>query len=134
MTDTQLFLLLGAMFALMLPGSIVFLATRLSKTLSITVQAPTALLPERVQQTLDAINEKLTPAKLPASDDYLRELVSEAVTLGESADKKLRGPDRFRIARAHIAQRLELMKVEADMGDVARRIEVEVKTRKSRKG
>lgn len=134
MTDTQLFLLLGAMFATLLPGSIVFLATRLSKTLSITVQAPTALLPERVQATLDAINEKLTPAKLPASDDFLRELVHEAVTLGESADKSMRGVDRFRIARGHIAKRLELMKVEADMGDVARRIEAEVKERKKRKG
>lgn len=121
--------IIAGVFALALPASIVFLALRISKTLSITVQAPTAELPPSVADTLRALEEKLKPAEMPASDDYLRELVSEGVTLaGESSMKK--GPDRFRIARTHVERRLKAMELVADMGDVAQRIEAEVARRK----
>lgn len=121
-------LFIAGFFAIAFPASIIFLALRISKTLSITVQAPTALLPERVADTLRALEEKLKPVEMSASDDYLRELVSEGVTLaGESS---MRGPDRFRIARTHVERRLKAMELVADMGDVAQRIEAEVARRK----
>lgn len=123
------FAFIAALFALALPASIVFLALRISKTLSITVQAPTALLPDSVQATLNEVNEKLRPAQLPASDEYLFELVRDAVTLAERS--KLKGPDRFRIARTHIETRLRAMNVTADMTDVAQRIEAEVAKRRT---
>lgn len=124
------FAFIAAVFALALPASIVFLALRISKTLSITVQAPTALLPDSVQMTLNAVNEKLTPAQLPASDDFLRELVFDGVTLAEAS--RLKGADRFRIARTHVEARLKALNVTADMTDVAQRIEAEVAKRKKR--
>jgi hypothetical protein len=144
MTDFQWLLLIAAMFATLLPGSIVLLAFKVRGMITvtvttppvtvnqapITVQAPTALLPERVQMTLDAIDAKLAPAKVNLEDVKVTEVIREGVLLAERSD--LRGPDRFRIAKTHALSRLTALNAEFDDADVARRIEVEVTRKKTR--
>lgn len=124
MTDLQWLLIVLAMFACTLPGSIILLAYKLRSGLSITVQAPTALLPERVQTTLDALDAKLQPTKLVLEDNALTGLVYEAVALAEQS--KLKGPDRFRIAQDYVLKRAAALGAEVNVTDVAIRIEAAV--------
>lgn len=112
-------------------GALVFLATRLKgginitvQTPPITVQAPHALLPDSVQMTLDAINAKLTQAKQPASEVEVAGLIYEGVALAEQS--KLKGKDRFFIARDFVNSRASARNLEVDARDVALRIEAAV--------
>ena len=136
MSDTQLFLLLGAMFALMLPGSIVFFAFKvrgmytITVTPNITVQAPTALIPEHVTDILRRLDEKLQPPRSMADDETLTQLVEQAVTLADSAQKGLKGPDKFRIARQLVEARAQEKNIEVDARALALRIEATVAMRR----
>lgn len=117
---------------LALPASIVFLAFKLKAgiTVNVTTQAPVALLPERVQATLDAIDAKLTPTKVRITDDELRNLVYEAVALAEQS--KLKGVDRFHIAKDYVLHCAQTRHYEVDDRDVAKRIEAAVALSKRR--
>lgn len=130
MTDLQWLLIVAAMFACTLPGSIVLLAFKLRSGLSITVQAPTALLPERVQSTLDAIDTKLQPVTPVLDDTALTGLVYEAVALAEQS--KLKGHDRFRIAQDYVTKRAAALNATVNVTDVAMRIEAAVAVGKRR--
>lgn len=136
MTDTQLFLLLAAMFATLLPGSIVFFAYKvkgmytITVTPNITVQAPTALIPDSVSDTLRRIDEKLAPPLTAMDDDTLTELVEQAVMLADSAQKGLRGPDKFRIARQFVEARAKEKRIEVNERSLALRIEATVAARR----
>lgn len=139
MTDLQWLIVVIAMFATMLPGSIIFLALRVRGLFNvtvttppvgpITVQAPTALLPERVQTTLDAIDAKLTPVKPVLDDSALAALVTEGVAIAERSP--LKGPDRFRIAKTHVMERASSLSASIDEADLARRIEAAVAVRRA---
>lgn len=107
-----------------LGGSIVFLATRVSKALSITVQAPTALVPEHVTDLLRRIEERLQPVKPPMSDEAISKLVAEGVRLAEAST--LKGADKFRIAREYVMQRAEVAATTVNERDIALRIEAVV--------
>lgn len=152
MTDLQWLLLIAAMFATLLPGSIVLLAFKVRGMITvtvttppvtvnqapITVQAPTALLPERVQTTLDAIDAKLAPPKatlVPADqiETVTAEIVEEGRRLGEHAAQinsvnghKLAGAEKRAVAFNHIKSRLEALNVPFDAGQVALRLESSV--------
>lgn len=115
------FAFIAALFALALPASIVFLALKLKAGIVVNVAAPTALLPERVQATLDAINEKLTPALNVLTDTEVMKLVHEGVVLAEQSE--LKGTDRFFIAKDHVMKRADALGAQLDGGDIARRIE-----------
>lgn len=126
------FAFIAALFALALPASIVFLALKLKAGIVVNVaaQAPVALLPERVQATLDAIDAKLTPTKVRITDDELRNLVYEAVALAEQS--KLKGVDRFHIAKDYVLHCAQTRHYEVDDRDVAKRIEAAVALSKRR--
>lgn len=130
MTDLQWLLIVAAMFTLTLPGSLVFLAYSVRKTVNITVQAPTALLPERVQSTLDAIDTKLQPVTPVLEDTALAGLIYEAVALAEQS--KLKGHDRFRIAQDYVLKRAAALNASVNVIDVAMRIEAAVAMGKRR--
>ena len=146
MTDTQWLLLIAAMFATLLPASIVLLAFKVRGMFNvtvttppvtvnqapITVQAPTAILPERVQMTLDAIDLKLAPPKARLDDDKVETFIREGVAVAEVSD--LKGPDRFNIAVKYVNERCDALTGERpEPADLARRVEAEV-ARPERKG
>lgn len=110
------------LLALTVPSALAFFALRLKAGLSITVQSPPAVLPERLMATLDALEAKLQPAQMPLDDAKLGRLVYEAVASAENT--KLKGYDKFRVAREHIERRLkELNMVPPDPRTLALRIE-----------
>lgn len=110
--------------------ALVFLAFRVSRVLSITVQAPVAQLPDSVLSTLEAVNAKLTPALAPIDDTKLASLVYEAVAMAEQSKNK--GRDRFLIARDYVVQRAEAQRLQVDLRDLALRIEAAVALNKKR--
>lgn len=110
---------------LALAGSICFFAVNVRGMLNITVQAPTALLPERVQSTLDAIDAKLTPPQKVVDDVMLHQLVADGVLVAEKS--KLRGYDKFNVAREFVLSRLKELNAELPSErDLALRIEAAV--------
>jgi len=118
MLTLPLAMLLGL---LALAGSLVFLAFRVSRVLSITVQAPTAEIPGDVKLLLEQVATKLTPTVTPASDGQLTTLIYEAVSRAEMSE--LKGADRFGIAKKYVNERAAAMNIAVDPADVAKRIE-----------
>jgi hypothetical protein len=117
---------------LTLSAALLTLAFKVARTLSITVQAPTALLPERVQMTLDTIDAKLTPAKMKPDDEKVASLIYEAVAMAETS--KLKGQDRFNIAAKYVNERCDALNCERpDPRDLARRIEAAVAVNKKKR-
>jgi hypothetical protein len=130
--------------AVLLSGAIVFLAFKVRGMMNvsvtqppievrpnITVQAPTALLPESVQMTLNTINEKLTPAKLKPDDEKVSALITESIAVAEASE--MRSFDKFHIAVKYVNERCDALNCERpDPRDLARRIEAAVAL--SRKG
>lgn len=118
--------------ALAIERGLAALAVKLEKAVTvtvsqpaITVQAPTALLPERVQQTLDAIDAKLQPPKPVVTDEQLATLVHEAVVVAETST--LKGYAKFRFAKGYISTRFAAFGAELPSErDLALRIEAEV--------
>lgn len=104
--------------------ALTFLAIRLRAPIAITVQSPAAVLPERLQQTLDALDLKLTPPKAKLDDPVIARLLYEGVALAEQS--KLKGPDRFAIAKSFVLTRLATLNAEHDERDLAQRIEAAV--------
>lgn len=109
--------------------ALTFLAIRLRAPISITVQSPNAILPERLMATLDAIDAKLQPARITVDESQLSSLVYEGVALAECS--KLKGADRFRIAKDFMLSRLNAMNANVDERDIALRIEAAVAVNKS---
>jgi hypothetical protein len=128
----------------LLSGALVFLALKVRGLFTITVnqppidvrpnitvQAPTALLPESVQSTLDAINEKLTPLKPKPDDEKVSTFIVEGVTVAEVT--QMRGLDKFHIAVKYVNERCDALGYERpEPGDLARRIEFVVAVRKQK--
>ena len=133
---TTILLFIAATFAIGLPVSIIVLAFKVKGMYSIdvhpniTVQAPTALIPESVSDTLRRLDEKLQPPRSMADDETLTQLVEQAVTLADSAQKGLKGPDKFRIARQFVEARAREKNIEVDTRALALRIEATVAMRR----
>ena len=140
-TDLQMLIVFVGMFTFMLPGSLVFLAISVRKIFNvtvtqppITVQAPTALIPDYVTEVLRRIDEKMAPPTTPADDAMLGTLVVQAVQLAAQAKGKT-GPDRFRTARDFVLQRAREANLSIDDRALALRIEAEYVTQSlARKG
>jgi predicted TIM-barrel fold metal-dependent hydrolase len=143
-TDLQWLLIVAAMFTLTLPGSLVFLAYSVRKTVNITVQAPTALLPEKVDRILSEMNEKMHPEKPTMSpaeaDAAVGKIVGEARLVGEQfADNnranghKVTGAEKQRAAMRYVKQRLEALNLTFDLAMVAGQLESEVRRAKETK-
>lgn len=113
--------------SVLLTLAIGYLAHSVSRTLSITVQAPTALMPPEVADLLRRLDDKLTPTLSPASDEQLTQLVREGVALAETS--VLKGHARFRIASEFVSSRAAAQKLALDPRDCALRIEAEVVAR-----
>jgi len=134
----SLFLGLGT-----LAGSIFFLAVKLRSlfevTVStppvtvnqapITVQAPQALLPEALMETLQAINEKLSTEQRPMDGDQLKDLIEEGVTLAESSTEH-KGVDKFKIAKNYVIDMARGRNLTIEDRSVALGIEAEVAFRR----
>lgn len=133
---TTILLFIAAIFAIGLPVSIIVLAFKVKGMYAIdvrpniTVQAPTALIPESVSDTLRRLDEKLAPPRTPMDDDLMTEFVEQGVALAETAQKGLRGPDKFRIARQFVETRARERNIELDTRAVALRIEATVAARR----
>lgn len=110
--------------------ALTFLAIRLRAPIQITVQSPHAVLPERLMATLDAVDLKLTPAKVKLRDDEVSSIVYEGVALAEVS--KLKGTDRFNIAKNFTMSRCKSLNAEFDERDLALRIEAAVAINKKK--
>lgn len=108
--------------------ALTFLAIRMRAPIVVNVASPTALLPESVQLTLDALNEKLKPAKVSPRDDQLSSLVYEGVALAETSKSK--GVDRFKIAKDFVLSRCTTLNYDFGERDIALRIEAAVAVNK----
>lgn len=97
----------------------------------ITVQAPTALIPEYITALLLRIEEKLDPPLAPLNQQLVADLVEQGVDLAERT-KGLKGPDKFRIAREYVIKQIAEMKMtELDSRALALRIEASVAQRQA---
>jgi len=158
MTDMQWLLLIAAMFATFLPGSIVLLAFKVRGMITvtvttppvtvnqapITVQAPTALLPEKVEQILNELNEKLRPEKPTLSPEEqevaITKIVQEARLVGEqfASNNAANGhavtdAEKQREAMRYIKQRIEALNIQSDYAVLAGQLESEVRKAKETK-
>lgn len=106
------------------------LAAKVEKAIDIkhdiTVQAPTALIPEHITGLLMRIEEKLEPPpRSPMNDSLLSDLIEQGWALAEGR-KDLKGPDKFRVAREYVMKRAEEMQLAVDARALALRIEATV--------
>ena len=62
-------------------------------------------------------------------ESRLADLITEGVTIAEQS--KLKGSDRFRLAREHVMYRAPALRLKVDARDVALRIEAAVALRKA---
>lgn len=142
MTEAHWLILIAALFSLALPGSIILLALKVHGLFTvtvttppvtvttppvtvnqapITVQAPHAVLPPELMDTLQRVNEKLLPPSTPADQAQLTALVHEGVAVAEVS--KLKGTDKFRIARDYVLDRARAMHLDVDPRALAMQIE-----------
>jgi hypothetical protein len=98
--------------------------------ITVNVPPPIAQMPQVLADTLQAVNEKLTPSKPTAGAAELEAAVSDAVAIAELSNVK--GPDKFRVALDTVTTRLAAMNLAWDARDTALRIEAEVQRRKGR--
>ena len=98
--------------------------------ITVNVPPPIAQMPQALVDTLQAVNEKLTPLKPTAGAAELESAISDAVALAETSNTK--GPDKFRIALDAVNTRLTAMNLAWDARDTALRVEAEVQRRKGR--
>lgn len=114
-------------------NAIMVLAEKLKAGIDITVQAPTALIPEHITGLLMRIEEKLEPPpRSPMNDSLLSDLIEQGWALAEGR-KDLKGPDKFRIAREYVMKRAEEMQLAVDARALALRIEATVVAHKPAK-
>lgn len=154
MTDLQALAFAVGILALTLPGALVYLAVRVRGMVSvtvnqppievrpnITVQAPTALLPDRVEQILSEVNEKLHPAKpalsLEEQEVALTKIVGEARLVAEqfASNNAANGHtvtdgEKQREAMRYAKQRIQDLNMQVDYSVVAGRLESEVRKAK----
>ena len=131
-----------AMWALAISGllnfiALTFLAIRLRAPVqitlpSITVQSPHAVLPPELMDTLQRVNEKLSPPTTPAEVDQLEQLVTRGVELAAAAHG-LKGPDKFRTARDFVMLKATEQHLEIDARSLALSIESAVAMRRAQK-
>jgi len=104
---------------------------------NITVQAPTALLPEDVKTILTEINEKLHPAKPTMTPEEqeaaISGIVKEARLVAEQMEAnnlklghEVTGAEKQREAVRYITKRLEPLNIDLNYNAIALRLEAEV--------
>ena len=137
MSDATLLSLAFAASACIFSSALVFFALKVQGMIHITVQAPTAIIPEHVERILSEVNEKLHPERPKLSPEEqeaaIADIVREARLVAEQMEANNRklghevtGAEKQREAVRYITKRLEPLNIDLNYNAIALRLEAEV--------